>query len=177
MLLRFNRERFSNRRGSSFEIFDGILAWFYLSEATMQISSDAPQIPLGMADGRRETTWDLNTVLLSQTATKAFRSGWSWDEIASESPEIYAPRGFSLLPQPNILSLSPRLFSRPLPLLVHPLFRLDFLPRKWIFMKDINNERDNFLSASYSCLQYKLYLSLSLPLSLCTIRNFPSWIL
>lgn len=53
---------------------------------------------------------------------------------------------------------SPRLFSRspsersPL---VHPLppFRPDFLPRKWIFMKDVNNERDNFLFASHSCLQ------------------------
>lgn len=130
-----------------------------------------------MAGEREGGGWNLNIVLLSQTATKAFRSGWSWNEIASESSEIYDPRGFSLLPQPNILS--PQLFSRspirPLantePSRLHPplSFRLDFLSRKWIFMKDVNNERDNFLF-SRAILVYNAN-------PLCLFRHFPFCIL
>lgn len=41
-------------------------------------------------------------------------------------------------------------------------FRLDFPSRKWIFMKHVNNKRDNFLFASHSCLQDTNSFSLSL---------------
>lgn len=63
---------------------------------------------------------------------------------------------------------SPRLFSHPLslagPQLRYPpvSFRLDFLPRKWIFMKDINNESKIIFSLGATFV-YNTSLSLSTP--------------
>lgn len=71
----------------------------------------------------------------------------------------YPHPGFSLAHSPSATPTHP-----PAP------FRLDFLSRKWIFMKDVNNERDNFLFASYSCLQYKFFFSFSFSLY---ISQFP----
>jgi len=51
----FRSERFLNL-GSCIENFRrGVFEWFYLSETTMQISSDAPQTPLRAVDrGKRD---------------------------------------------------------------------------------------------------------------------------
>ena len=66
----------------------------------------------------------------------------------------YPHSGFSLAHSPSATPTRP-----PAP------FRLDFLSRKWIFMKDVNNERDNFLFAAATLVYNINSFSLSLFLS------------
>lgn len=106
------------KEGAALKFFAELLREIlYLSQITIQISSEALRGGGGRwsagRDGGGEAVRDLNIALPSQTATKAFRSGRSWDEIAPESPEIYATARFlvtsfnqisAVLPSPHVPS-------------------------------------------------------------------------